>query len=129
MAVARLHELVHHGTTKPLPAGAGLAGAVREALAALDLLDLAAALAELHGAVSAGQLRLGMLLAQYTRDAVIHDELLGIEQVAALTGRSRSWIEHHPHALPGRLQARRGHKLYWSKRAVLAWVAALEHAA
>jgi len=98
-------------------------------LATLDLAALAARLellADEHARVAAaltyGTRRLAALAAAAIADAA--DERLDIEGVMALTGRSRSWIEHHGRELPGRCQERRGGRVRWRKRALLRALAA-----
>jgi len=52
------------------------------------------------------------------------DDLLDVDQVATLTRRSRSWLRHHGHTLPGFRQPHgKGTRVLWSKRALLAALA------
>ena len=49
------------------------------------------------------------------------DDLLDIDQVAALTRRSKSWLRHEGHTLPGFRQPHgKGTRVLWSRRALLA---------
>jgi hypothetical protein len=66
------------------------------------------------------------LRALYDADDEGPDEWLNIHQLAALIGRSISWIRHQPpDAIPGRRQAHSGAHILWSKRAVLRWLEGL----
>jgi predicted DNA-binding transcriptional regulator AlpA len=96
---------------------------LREELATLEPAALGEALEELQDGLVFGTRRLAAMAAdaqRAARDAV--EELIDIREVARLTQRSRSWIEHHPHAIPGRRQAHARGKLRWLKREVLRWL-------
>jgi hypothetical protein len=52
------------------------------------------------------------------------DDLLDVDAVAKLTRRSRSWLRHHGHTLPGFRQPHgKGTRVLWSRRALLAGLA------
>lgn len=52
------------------------------------------------------------------------DDLLDVDQVAALTRRSKSWLRHQGHTLPGFRQPHgKGTRVLWSKRALLSALA------
>jgi hypothetical protein len=93
-------------------------------LATLDARALAEALDYLQGVVAFGTRRLATLATTATAAPAEPppDEPIDIKAVARLTGRSVSWIEHHPDAIPGRRQARRGGRKRWVKAEVLRWV-------
>jgi hypothetical protein len=53
----------------------------------------------------------------------VADDLLDIDQVAALTRRSVSWLHHHGSAVPGFRQPHgKGGRKFWSRRALMAWI-------
>jgi hypothetical protein len=89
-------------------------------VAAIDALapdQLAPTLAQL----AALQARIAARLATAPPIApLVDDDLLDVEEVAALTHRSVSWLRHHGHTLPGFRQAHgKGTRVLWSKRALL----------
>jgi hypothetical protein len=89
-------------------------------VAAIDALapeQLAPTLAHL----AALQARIASRLTAVARaPAVVDDDLLDVAEVSALTRRSRSWLRHHGHTLPGFRQPHgKGTRVLWSKRALL----------
>jgi len=97
---------------------------LRAELAGLDAVALAERLEELTNEVT--YLQAGLVygtrrLAQLAAAAARHpEERLDIEGVMALTGRSRSWVEHHGHAIPGYCHRKGpGGRNLWLKREVL----------
>jgi hypothetical protein len=95
-------------------------------LATLDAPALAEALDYLQSVVAFGTRRLATLATTAIAPAAPAEpppaELLDIKTVARLTGRSVSWIEHHPDVIPGRRQTRRGARKRWIKADVVRWV-------
>jgi predicted DNA-binding transcriptional regulator AlpA len=81
---------------------------------------LAEELTDLQAGLVYGTRRLASLAAAASKEA---DELLDIEAMIALTGRSRSWIEHHSRQIPGRCQEKPEGRVRWRKSAVLRWLA------
>jgi hypothetical protein len=74
---------------------------------------------------------LGALLARlsarqaagFQREEPAADDLLDIAQVATLTRRSKSWLDHHGHTLPGFRQPHgKGGRKFWSRRALVQWI-------
>jgi hypothetical protein len=86
-----------------------------------ELAARRAELAELEAGLTFGTRRLATLAAEAQRAADgAAEERIGIEDVMHLTGRSRSWVEHHPDAIPGRCQpGGPGTAVRWLKREVL----------
>jgi predicted DNA-binding transcriptional regulator AlpA len=105
-----------------------------EDLAVLEPAALAEAVTYLQGVVTFGTQRLGALAtaaAQAATEARAEahaaavpalEELIPVQAVAKLTGRSRSWIEHHRDVIPGRRQRTPGGRVRWVKREVIQWV-------
>jgi hypothetical protein len=86
-----------------------------DALAAEQLAPTLAHLAALQARIAA---RLATVPAV---PSAAEDDLLDVDQVAALTRRSKSWLRHHGHTLPGFRQPHgKGTRVLWSKRALLA---------
>jgi hypothetical protein len=86
-----------------------------DALAPEQLAPMLAHLAALQARIAA---RLAAVPAQ---PPPAEDDLLDIDQVAALTRRSKSWLRHEGHMLPGFRQPHgRGTRVLWSKRVLLA---------
>jgi hypothetical protein len=86
-----------------------------------ELAARRAEIVELEAGLTFGTRRLAALAAEAQRAADgAAEERIGIEQVMHLTGRSRSWIEHHPDAIPGLCQpGGPGTARWWLKREVL----------
>jgi predicted DNA-binding transcriptional regulator AlpA len=105
-----------------------------EDLAALEPAALAEAVTYLQGIVAFGTQRLGAVATAATQAvaearAEAHaaaapalEELIPVQAVAQLTGRSRSWIEHHRDVIPGRRQRTPRGRVRWVKREVVQWV-------
>jgi hypothetical protein len=89
-----------------------------DAIDALAPEQLAPTLAQL----AALQARIAARLATVPAPAPpAEDDLLDVDQVAALTRRSKSWLRHLGHTLPGFRQPHgKGTRVLWSKRALLA---------
>jgi hypothetical protein len=107
-------------------------GTLLQELAGLEpaaLADRLALLADEQARLNAAILYGTRRLAEHARRAEhvfadASDERVTIDDLVRLTGRSRSWIEHHRDAIPGRCQTRRGGKVRWRKGVVLRWLAA-----
>jgi len=57
------------------------------------------------------------------RDEPAADDLLDVDEAAQLTRRSKSWLDHHGHELPGFRQPHgKGGRKFWSRRALLRWI-------
>ena len=57
------------------------------------------------------------------RDEPAADDLLDVNEAAKLTRRSKSWLDHHGHELPGFRQPHgKGGRKFWSRRALLRWI-------
>jgi hypothetical protein len=57
------------------------------------------------------------------REEPAADDLLDIDAVAKLTRRSKSWLDHHGHELPGFHQPHgKGGRKFWSRRALMRWI-------
>jgi hypothetical protein len=102
------------------PARVGLMLPALDAIDALADEQLAGALVQ----VTALLARLGARLAAVRPPAAVEpDDLLDVEETAALTRRSVSWLHHHGHTLPGFRQPHgKGGRKFWSRRALLAWI-------
>jgi predicted DNA-binding transcriptional regulator AlpA len=123
-----------HGTAGTSTASRILRAIRIEDLASLEPAALAEAVAYLQGVVAFGTQRLGAFATSAAQAAAearaeAHaaaapaiDELISVHTVAKLTGRSRSWIEHHRDVIPGRRQRTPGGRVRWVKREVIQWV-------
>jgi hypothetical protein len=89
-----------------------------DALAPEQLPPALAALAALMASIAA------RLAAEATAAPPPEDDLLDLAEVSRLTRRSKSWLRHQGHTLPGFRQPRGpGTRVLWSKRALLAGLA------
>src|SRR5215475_5958912 len=102
MAVAATVERISAIGSRRSALRAGL-GTLDAPALAVRLEELLGELHDLQAGLVYGTRRLAALAAALTKDT---DEQLDIEGVMALTGRSRSWLEHHGRRIPGRCQPR-----------------------